>query len=108
MFKFENSEDSTLNISLSDSTNATKNNETTNFSELQTKFRSYLSIFSQLPLCLCTLYCALNQSKVDEKLRVFGGLIVNTFVFILTTILVKVGFDETILLFNLKEFYLIF
>jgi len=90
MLKFESSEESTTNIASSNSTNTTNNNATTNVNELQTNFRSYISIFSQLPLCLCTLYCALNQSKVNEKLRVFGGLIVNTLVFILTTILVKV------------------
>jgi len=90
MLKFENSEESTTNIASSNSTNTTNNNTTTNVNVLQTNFRSYISIFSQIPLCLCTLYCALNQSKVNEKLRVFGGLIVNTLVFILTTVLVKV------------------
>ncbi|KAM4598838.1 equilibrative nucleoside transporter 3-like [Fundulus diaphanus] len=63
-------------------------------SDLSDYFESYLSIASTVPSVVCLILNYFLVNKLSPKVRILSSLVVMLFVFVLTTVLVKVDVSE--------------
>ncbi|XP_041838524.1 equilibrative nucleoside transporter 1-like [Melanotaenia boesemani] len=62
-------------------------------SVLEAKFNNVMTLCAMVPLLLCTCLNSLLHSLIPQRLRVMGSLLIIMFIFIVTTILVKVPLE---------------